>query len=718
MERFNAYEITYGDDNPEYEMEITESVDNAAGLAAYRAWYDTLRDHKVSWMDSDGISVDELKQINPEEGELVQTEINEKKAGNAHEKQIYRNKMKELYKQLNNPNKEWNRQVRQTTSWRPNSRVLMTDTRKRDADEAGMVIQPVHTEPVHTEPVPTEPVRTEPEIFNADCDGKTATPPNEIVENIHCLQCLPAATERFYIPKDNPIYAEWELSNTDKNKSMERYSFNDIPHTWTVPMNGSNHPTRPYIKKAFKASVMHWGQLKLLMAEIDFLTQYMCKCLLDPTRKRCKIVYAGASPGHHLPAMIKLFPGDWEWELIDVDRTEICAGIRKRYTIPGNILERQSIPPTDQHKIMKEYASEVFFNSDVTAELYKDMIQKPFDELIIEKYQTIKQLKPTKPSGRTGHIIHNPNASKCMENLDSEHAELDRDRETYTRIATFVDLVNTCSKQVQTKGRFKVQKWNGVNCIQHVDGLNHAKAKIIEHPPDAFLLLISDIRNRRLPDEMETVKRDMSTQYQIFSNLMPYQAMLKFKLPYNDPNHTRTNYPQGEIRYQTYSRFVSHETRLITSETESWPRKFVYPPDVYNHAEYEKRLYYFTSVLRTSLYKGHTKKPDIINHPTLHANGVMVCDCYDCYTSRCIMQNFIREREKAVFIKKALKSNPDRIAAPDVLKQDAEYHIRDTFTPGQIEDMALLLSERIVSQLAFVQAMCGGTDIDLDSGKA
>ena len=80
------------------------------------------------------------------------------------------------------------------------------------------------------------------------------------------------------------------------------------------------------------------------------------------------------------------------------------------------------------------------------------------------------------------------------------------------------------------------------------------------------------------------------------------------------------------------------------------------------------------------------------------------------------MQNFIREREKAIYIKKELEKNPDRITDIPRLKQDADFHVKDHFE-AKVEDMALLLAERIVSQLAFVQAICGGTDLDLDTGR-
>ena len=60
-------------------------------------------------------------------------------------------------------------------------------------------------------------------------------------------------------------------------------------------------PEKPYQSrnKEFK-SVIHWGQRKLLMSEIEFLTMYGTG---DQT-----VVYAGAAPGTHITYLAELFP--------------------------------------------------------------------------------------------------------------------------------------------------------------------------------------------------------------------------------------------------------------------------------------------------------------------------------------------------------------------------------------------------------------------------
>ena len=80
--------------------------------------------------------------------------------------------------------------------------------------------------------------------------------------------------------KDNPIDLSRILLNTAKR---ERYS-----------------------KRTTKVTnVIHWGQRKLLLTEIEFLTMYFEKKTND---KPTYVIYAGAAPGNHILYLSKLFP--------------------------------------------------------------------------------------------------------------------------------------------------------------------------------------------------------------------------------------------------------------------------------------------------------------------------------------------------------------------------------------------------------------------------
>ena len=55
--------------------------------------------------------------------------------------------------------------------------------------------------------------------------------------------------------------------------------------------------------------VQHWGQLKLLAAEIEFLTPHS-------HTPEVTVVYAGAAPGHHIPRLASMFP-EMRFVLVD-----------------------------------------------------------------------------------------------------------------------------------------------------------------------------------------------------------------------------------------------------------------------------------------------------------------------------------------------------------------------------------------------------------------
>jgi len=64
----------------------------------------------------------------------------------------------------------------------------------------------------------------------------------------------------------------------------------------------SDAPRATYHRRDWdnKKDIIHWGQRKLLLSEIMFLTQY--------GHLSHRIVYAGAAPGHHIPYLSQLFP--------------------------------------------------------------------------------------------------------------------------------------------------------------------------------------------------------------------------------------------------------------------------------------------------------------------------------------------------------------------------------------------------------------------------
>lgn len=62
-------------------------------------------------------------------------------------------------------------------------------------------------------------------------------------------------------------------------------------------------------RRGERKSTVHWGQRKLLLSEIEFLTLY--------SEPGITVVYAGAAPGTHIGYLSRLFPEVSRFVLVD-----------------------------------------------------------------------------------------------------------------------------------------------------------------------------------------------------------------------------------------------------------------------------------------------------------------------------------------------------------------------------------------------------------------
>lgn len=93
-------------------------------------------------------------------------------------------------------------------------------------------------------------------------------------------------------------------------------------------------------------TVVHWGQRKLLLSEIEFLTRNACT--------RGRVIYAGAAPGTHIKFLVDLFPG-LDWTLVDPNAFKITSSdtvhVRQEYFTSelarelGNTMDNQDNDP-------------------------------------------------------------------------------------------------------------------------------------------------------------------------------------------------------------------------------------------------------------------------------------------------------------------------------------------------------------------------------------
>lgn len=144
-------------------------------------------------------------------------------------------------------------------------------------------------------------------------------------------------------------------------------------------------PTAPYIEKNPATSGnIHRGQLKLLLSEFDFLADFNGKAQI--------IIYVGAGPGFHLPAVFKYFP-DFEYHLYD--RTPFADTLKDR---PNVLLFQQYFEQQNAEEYAKMVTDEkkkILFISDIRSTNHDD---GKFEEAVSENMQMqadwVKTIKP------------------------------------------------------------------------------------------------------------------------------------------------------------------------------------------------------------------------------------------------------------------------------------------------------------------------------------
>lgn len=401
-------------------------------------------------------------------------------------------------------------------------------------------------------------------------------------------------------------------SNIDaEGKSEHRFSHRDIPFTMELKMDGQDIPEQEYVDlKHLDSSVLHWGQMKLLLGEIEFLTPYM------HIQNLC-VVYVGSAPGHHLKVLVDLMPETWTWELYDDRPCEVFC----ENHIGDIILEKYSSMPSRLKKIQKSQDPETtdelqsLLNSNKTAEAY-------------EKY------KSTHYEAIANHLIK-LRKEELEQRIKEESDTVDRLKMIGAPSACTKTHTNILHTLQHTIPIARVHRHNVRTHNQYVDYKEalQLRQKYVTRPQtdeDPQLLCISDIRTPLERITESSVEHDMNQQRSLLQVMGPHMASLKFKMPYSENFPLTQIYLDGQLYFQPFSPRVSHECRLITDCKNT---------RLYNREEYAKKLFYFQSALRTSVYDEGDPLPNEVDHPNLVSNGVGTDRCFDCTAARQIIRN-------------------------------------------------------------------------------
>ena len=310
-------------------------------------------------------------------------------------------------------------------------------------------------------------------------------------------------------------------------------------------------------------SAIHWGQRKLLLSEVQFLSLYT-----NPTHSRimsedkpkhedpcCLVVYAGSAPCTHLSAMPLIFPNffqNFHFELHDPRQFDANIDQWAKKCAP---LDRGGI------SVYNHY----FTDATAVDVLRRRMHKRRNLQFLFE-------------------------ATFCAEN--------DASTENDDKLPTLLQ-----------------------------SGLFGLKALCYAVAEDTPLLFISDIRTGSLTaavaeNEFDTqfkneqfeaeVKTNMDQQMRWHQIMQPRHSMLKFRLPYVDaegqPGSAETVYLSGDVLLPLWTRPTSSECRVITRKTDASHLSESFPPvelQVYDNAAYQNQLYYFNSVLRGTYHYNH-----------------------------------------------------------------------------------------------------------------
>ncbi|KNH05552.1 hypothetical protein XU18_3523 [Perkinsela sp. CCAP 1560/4] len=313
-------------------------------------------------------------------------------------------------------------------------------------------------------------------------------------------------------------------------------------------------------------SSIHWGQRKLLLSEIQFLSLYanpkhVRACVSQDTTPPmthadpcCLVVYAGSAPGTHLTAMPLVFPlyfSNFHFELHDPRQFD-----QSLYAWEKSCAGSTDAPARGGISIYNHY----FDDSVAIDVLRRRMGKRKGLQFLFE-------------------CLFQDEATEATSILGADHCAL--------------------------------------------------KTLFYAASEDTPLLFISDIRTGSLVTEddfdahdkneqfEDEVKQNMEDQLRWHQIMQPKHSMLKFRLPYvDDEADTQaeekqlTTYLSGDIILPLWTRPTSSECRIVTRSTgeADVSHTSTFPPVSLSHyanSEYQDQLFFFNSVVRETFHFNH-----------------------------------------------------------------------------------------------------------------
>lgn len=377
-------------------------------------------------------------------------------------------------------------------------------------------------------------------------------------------------------------------------------------------------------------TVVNSRQRKLILSEIQFLTNYLSKGVYKPI-----VVYAGAAPGIHIRLLSSMFP-DVEFHLYDPGEFQVSSG--------GNIKVYRA-PFTNE--LAKKWSRDNYPNVDPSKEdkrEWKAVPSRPGSDRPLSA--TVTTAATDLSTGTTSATITASSVTFGLTVGDKGTSPPPSDKSSSTSLsllsstdsttsstgsgivrplsATASPFFSTISSTTSTTAitstttttssttAVSVQTTSSGTIVTEIEDIKEEKSQT--HRPRSRVFFISDIRtlgpwlppNHPNKDEVhaqdvkieEAVLSDMHMQETWTKIMEPREAMLKFRPPYAyDWAPSTFYYLQGIVNIQAWPRLSSTETRLVPIRNNQGN----YYSVVWNVKDYENKLAYHNAVRRENI---------------------------------------------------------------------------------------------------------------------
>jgi hypothetical protein len=224
------------------------------------------------------------------------------------------------------------------------------------------------------------------EESNYENDTKVIFPTEDkslTIEKINTEKIIKTEQTSNILDTDHPYFRTRNITQNPDIKYSGIILNDTFPETAFIDINNNNIYPK-LIDKNVEASDLenfeykipnHWGQRKLLLAEIYFLTQIY-------EDKEIIVIYAGAAPGTHLPILVSMFP-KITFHLYDPKRFDSCLNLYNNVIVN---LYYDNINYRPKEGKNKKYG---YFTTDVAEWYANEYFDKGIDFYFISDIRTV-----------------------------------------------------------------------------------------------------------------------------------------------------------------------------------------------------------------------------------------------------------------------------------------------------------------------------------------